>query len=654
MQKNRNIQKIFILKSIIFFVLVGIQFETFCAEKTNVAVLMLEVSGGLPETYAPVLTDRLRQELFKTDVFKVMERGEMSAILDEIGFQMTGCTSNECVVEAGKILGVNYMISGTVGKLGEMHTITLRLISVETSEIIKMETIDHIGPIEEILTLKMKEIVRKLAGIEQAGMSQLGEMVGLGKINLKGDPAGAKVIFDGNVTASTTPILLEDISAGMHTIRLEKGNEVGSMQIFVMPNVTSEVNIPLKTGYGSVNIVSTPSKVDVYIDSIFIGKTPVRLDTLLAGIHILEFKSGRFTAYKEVFDIKLNQMLNLQTKLGFGSLFIFSKPLQISAILNGEYVGKTPIEIDSVLAGKNELVLKSEGIKEYSEIITININEIYYFHKTLVKAIPLIINSKPEGTTVFFDGLYFGKTPCIIEEVSFGYHNIQYLSCNNLFFTKKINVDENCPKEITIDSVSIGNPVLNGMEFVLVDEGNSNEFFLQTTELTQSQWKEIMTTNPSNHKGDNLPVENVSFIEIQEFINKLNEKAGGEFYRLPTISEWRFACTGGKDYGILYENPLIDLDSKAWYKKNSQKKTHIVATKKPNEFGLYDMHGNVREWVLRTEKFEKKWKDYYFEYAMGGSYKSKANKLKSSSRKSLNKKVGYKDMGFRLVWILEI
>ena len=81
--------------------LIVYQSLTFGTEKTNVAVLMIEVSGALPETYAPVLTDRLRQELFKSNVFKVMERGEMAAILDEIGFQMTGCTSNECVVQAG-------------------------------------------------------------------------------------------------------------------------------------------------------------------------------------------------------------------------------------------------------------------------------------------------------------------------------------------------------------------------------------------------------------------------------------------------------------------------------------------------------------------------------------------------------------------------
>ncbi len=115
-------------------------------------------------------------------------------------------------------------------------------------------------------------------------------------------------------------------------------------------------------------------------------------------------------------------------------------------------------------------------------------------------------------------------------------------------------------------------------------------FYLQTTEVTQKQWKAVMGTSPFNFNGDDLPAENVSWNDVQEFLRKLNGSTG-KGYSLPTEAEWEYACragTTGDRYG--------DLDSIAWYDGNSGSKTHPVATKQPNAWGLYDMIGNVWEW----------------------------------------------------------
>lgn len=126
-------------------------------------------------------------------------------------------------------------------------------------------------------------------------------------------------------------------------------------------------------------------------------------------------------------------------------------------------------------------------------------------------------------------------------------------------------------------------------------------FALGKTEVTQGQWKAIMGNNPSGFKkcGDNCPVEKVSWEDAQLFISKLNAKTGKQ-YRLPTEAEWEYACRAGDKYEYCGSN---DLDSVAWYGAysnpagNSRATTHPVATKKPNSFGLYDMSGNVYEWV---------------------------------------------------------
>ena len=114
-------------------------------------------------------------------------------------------------------------------------------------------------------------------------------------------------------------------------------------------------------------------------------------------------------------------------------------------------------------------------------------------------------------------------------------------------------------------------------------------------EVTQEEWKAVMGSNPSEFKGDNLPVERVSWNDCQEFIGKLNALTGLCF-RLPTEAEWEYAARGGnhsKGYQYSSSNNIGDV---GWYRGNSEDMTHPVGEKLPNELGLYDMCGNVWEW----------------------------------------------------------
>ena len=120
-------------------------------------------------------------------------------------------------------------------------------------------------------------------------------------------------------------------------------------------------------------------------------------------------------------------------------------------------------------------------------------------------------------------------------------------------------------------------------------------YYIGKTEVTQALWKAVMGSNPSNLKGDNLPVEQVSWNDCQEFIRKVNALTGQNF-RLPTEAEWEFACRGGNNSrGYKYSGSNY-IDNVAWYDGNSGDKTHPVATKLPNELGIYDMSGNVWKW----------------------------------------------------------
>jgi formylglycine-generating enzyme required for sulfatase activity/serine/threonine protein kinase len=126
----------------------------------------------------------------------------------------------------------------------------------------------------------------------------------------------------------------------------------------------------------------------------------------------------------------------------------------------------------------------------------------------------------------------------------------------------------------------------------------SQPFYIGKYEVTQEEWQAVMGNNPSHNKGDKLPVENVSWDDAQAFINKLNDSEVGYKYRLPTEAEWEYACRAGTtgDYGS-------NVNDMAWYYDNSPpyhdkfaRQTHPVGQKRPNAWGLYDMHGNVGEW----------------------------------------------------------
>lgn len=125
-------------------------------------------------------------------------------------------------------------------------------------------------------------------------------------------------------------------------------------------------------------------------------------------------------------------------------------------------------------------------------------------------------------------------------------------------------------------------------------------FEIGKTEVTQKQWQVVMGSNPSQHKGDDLPVEEVSFQDVQAFLTKLNARSDGYVYRLPSEAEWEYAARAGhadQFGGAKVANSLgrySPADDWAWY---NVEQTNPVAQRKPNDWGLYDMRGNVNEWV---------------------------------------------------------
>jgi len=134
----------------------------------------------------------------------------------------------------------------------------------------------------------------------------------------------------------------------------------------------------------------------------------------------------------------------------------------------------------------------------------------------------------------------------------------------------------------------------------------SKPFYMGVTEATQAQYQAVMGANPSQVKGETNPVDQVSWNDATEFCKKLSEKTR-RAVRLPTEAEWEYACRAGSKTRFCFGDAEEGFEDYGWYGANSGNTTHPVGQKKPNAWGLYDMHGNVWEWCS----------DWYGEYAAG-------------------------------------
>lgn len=228
-------------------------------------------------------------------------------------------------------------------------------------------------------------------------------------------------------------------------------------------------------------------------------------------------------------------------------------------------------------------------------------------------------------------------------------------------------------KTYTVNGVSFKMVEVQGGTFTMGGtseqggEANANElpthqvtlssYYIGMTEVTQELWEAVMGSNPSSNYGMQNPVENVSYFDCIQFVNELNQKTG-ESFSLPSEAQWEFAARGGlfsKGYKYSGSN---DLNSVAWYDRNSHGKSQPVASKAPNELGIYDMSGNLMEWCMDsygTYKSEPQTNpdgnlgESSELVRRGGSFIGDANRCRVSNRYYYNSNEYFKYLGLRLV-----
>lgn len=351
-----------------------------------------------------------------------------------------------------------------------------------------------------------------------------------------------------------------------------------SLSINISVNVPLSLIIESGVCYG---VSQNPTVLSPIIKSIgnLIGNINLNVNSLL------KLTTYHFRAYAKLNDGRIIYGNNISyTTTSSPTALVVTKPttniLSNGFTLNGEVLleGNFPVTARGFVWSRspnpiltNNLTTNGSGKGKFQAVISGLIsNTIYYVRAYCINNQNVTYGNSIEVNTLTSTDAEFGN----------------FVKVNGGTFNRGSNFGNNIEKpihQVTLKSFSIGE-----------------------TEVTQGVWELVMGSNPSfNYDCNNCPVENVSWGDIQEFIIKINEKQTTHVYRLPTEAEWEYAARGGANATDFLYAGSSDINSVAWYKDNSGRKSQPVKSKSPNALGLYDMSGNVWEWVQDWFSFYK-------------------------------------------------
>jgi len=201
-------------------------------------------SHGIGDAETSIISERVRSELIKTGLYRVMERGEMNMILEEQGFQQSGiCSDASCLVEVGQLLAVNKIITGSIGYIGNMYTLSLKMVSVESGEIVNTSNVDYRGDIAGFLSQSIAEGVRKLNSIN-AGSSV--EVTEKSHISIFTFPEGASLFLNG-AKIGKSPLEKYEVKSGEISLNISERDYLTLDTLFyINPNESRDFTFTLQ------------------------------------------------------------------------------------------------------------------------------------------------------------------------------------------------------------------------------------------------------------------------------------------------------------------------------------------------------------------------------------------------------------------------
>jgi len=371
--------------TLVFSIVLLLNMLSFSQTKMNIAVNDL-TGKKIDQETAGIISDRLRSELINTGLYRVMERGEMANILKEQGFQQSGvCDDASCVVEVGQILGVERMVSGSVGKVSEsLYTIDLKMIGVSTGEILYSVNEIYKGGIELLLSQGVTGVVVKLTEAASEEVQQLSFAGKTGDLFVESNIKGAKIQIDGESTGKVTPHTFADFPAGKHRLELFSDDASGDTIITLKPDDMMKVFLTMEQGSGSFRILTKPEGVEVFIRGEKKGTTPLKINSFPAGKHPLELRLNGYATHYQILDLGLNAKGDVKVQMEkAGSITVNSEPKGADLSVGPNIKGKTPFSSNTIATGNYELNVTMPGYISIREPVSIFLDSNAVFNFTL-------------------------------------------------------------------------------------------------------------------------------------------------------------------------------------------------------------------------------------------------------------------------------
>ena len=366
------------------------------------------------------------------------------------------------------------------------------------------------------------------------------------------------------------------LAYGSHTYKVEAGGYISKSGSFTIgKGDMTPISVSLVSALATLNVSCPTPAVSLYVDKKSVGSLPWS-GNLKEGMHLLEVRKDGYRSQQKTIQLAQQQKLDVAfdaLSAIQGNLSVNFKPFGSDVYVDGVKVGQNPRVFNGVLVGNHNVEIRKSGYTTSRQTVTISEGQTASISGSLTSSasssnanVLSSGSSSPSGNTI---------TIPVKDGINIEMVKVEAGSFNMGATPEMVNPWED---EKPVHRVTL-----------------TNDYYIGKYEVTQALWQAVMGSNPSNFKGDALPVEQVSWNDCQDFISKLNAMTGKRF-RLPTEAEWEYAARGGKKSRGYQFSGSITLGDVAWYKENSGSETHVVGTKQPNELGIYDMAGNVWEW----------------------------------------------------------
>ena len=451
-------------------------------------------------------------------------------------------------------------------------------------------------------------------------------------------PKDAKVTIDGVLQASSSDGEYSAMLAyGSHTYKVEAGGYISKSGSFTIgKGDMTPISVSLVSALATLNVSCPTPAVSLYVDKKSVGSLPWN-GNLKEGMHLLEVRKDGYRSQQKTIQLAQQQKLDVAFEALSaiqGNLSVNFKPFGSDVYVDGVKVGQSPRVFNGVLVGNHNVEIRKSGYATSRQTVTISEGQTASISGSLTSS----TSSSSANTLSSSSSSPSGNTITIPVKNGVNIEMVKVESGSfNMGATPEMEDPNESEKPVHLVTLA-------------------NDYYIGKYEVTQALWQAVMGSNPSSSKGDDLPVERVSWNDCQDFISKLNAMTGKRF-RLPTEAEWEYAARGGKKsrgYQYSGNNTLGDI---AWYSGNSSSRTHAVGTKQPNELGIYDMAGNVWEWC-------QDWKGSYSSSPLvnpigavsgslrvyrGGSWSSSARGCRTSCRNCFTPNGRDNNLGLRLV-----